>query len=168
MTQDLTQRRHAESLADTAQKMHEFIAMLAHELRNPLAPIRNAVALMERRKIEDPIVESMRQTIERQSGQLVRIIDELLDVNRVARGQFSIERIHHRPARGDPRAPWKPAVRSSMASITPAPWTLAILAIRVDADALRLSAGGGQHVEQRREVHARRRSHRTAVPRVER
>jgi CheY-like chemotaxis protein len=47
---------------------------------------------MERRKIEDPIVESMRQTIERQSSQLVRIIDELLDVNRVARGQFSVER----------------------------------------------------------------------------
>jgi PAS domain S-box-containing protein len=92
VTQDLTQRRHAESLADTAQKMHEFIAMLAHELRNPLAPIRNAVALMERRNIQDPIVESMRQTIERQSSQLVRIIDELLDVNRVARGQFAVEK----------------------------------------------------------------------------
>jgi PAS domain S-box-containing protein len=90
--QDLTQRRHAESLADTAQRMHEFIAMLAHELRNPLAPIRNAVALMQRRNIQDPIVESMRQTIERQSGQLTRIIDELLDVNRVARGQFTIDK----------------------------------------------------------------------------
>ena len=90
--QDLTQRRHAESLADTAQRMHEFIAMLAHELRNPLAPIRNAVALMQRRNIQDPIVESMRQTIERQSVQLTRIIDELLDVNRVARGQFTIEK----------------------------------------------------------------------------
>jgi PAS domain S-box-containing protein len=92
VTQDLTQRRHAESLAETAQKMHEFIAMLAHELRNPLAPIRNAVTLMERRSIQDPIVEAMRQTIERQSGQLARIIDELLDVNRVARGQFTIEK----------------------------------------------------------------------------
>jgi PAS domain S-box-containing protein len=92
VTQDLTQRRHAESLADTAQKMHEFIAMLAHELRNPLAPIRNAVMLMERRKIDDPMVESMRQTIERQSAHLVRIIDELLDVNRVARGQFTVEK----------------------------------------------------------------------------
>jgi PAS domain S-box-containing protein len=90
--QDLTQRRHAESLADTAQKMHEFIAMLAHELRNPLAPIRNAVALMQRRDVKDPIVESMRQTIERQATQLTRIIDDLLDVNRVARGQFTIEK----------------------------------------------------------------------------
>jgi CheY-like chemotaxis protein/two-component sensor histidine kinase len=66
--------------------------MLAHELRNPLAPIRNAVALMQRRNIQDPIVDSMRQTIERQSGQLTRIIDELLDVNRVARGQFTINK----------------------------------------------------------------------------
>jgi PAS domain S-box-containing protein len=92
VTQDLTQRRHAESLADTAQKMHEFIAMLAHELRNPLAPIRNAVALMQRRDIQDPIVESMRQTIDRQATQLTRIIDELLDVNRVARGQLHIDK----------------------------------------------------------------------------
>ena len=49
VTQDLTQRRHAEALADTTQRMHEFIAMLAHELRNPLAPISNAVALMARK-----------------------------------------------------------------------------------------------------------------------
>ena len=99
MIQDLTQRRHAESLADTAQRMHEFIAMLAHELRNPLAPIRNAVALMQRRNIQDPIVDSMRQTIERQSVQLTRIIDELLDVNRVARGQFTIDKQRGGPAR---------------------------------------------------------------------
>jgi PAS domain S-box-containing protein len=92
VTQDLTQRRHAESLADTAQRMHEFIAMLAHELRNPLAPIRNAVTLMGRKGLNDPTLESMRQTIDRQSILLTRLLDELLDVNRIARGQFSIER----------------------------------------------------------------------------
>jgi PAS domain S-box-containing protein len=91
VTQDLTQRRHAETLADTAQRMHEFIAMLAHELRNPLAPIRNAVALMARKGLHDPTLESMRQTIDRQSVLLTRLLDELLDVNRIARGQFSIE-----------------------------------------------------------------------------
>ena len=72
--------------------MHEFIAMLAHELRNPLAPIRNAVALMERKGLGDPVLETMRQTIDRQSMQLTRIVDELLDVNRIARGQFAVER----------------------------------------------------------------------------
>jgi PAS domain S-box-containing protein len=92
VTQDLTQRRHAEALADTTQRMHEFIAMLAHELRNPLAPIRNAVALMGRKGLNDPTLESMRQTIDRQSMLLTRLLDELLDVNRIARGQFSIER----------------------------------------------------------------------------
>ena len=92
VTQDLSQRRHAENLADTAQRMHEFIAMLAHELRNPLAPIRNAVALMARRGLADPLVESMRQTIDRQSLNLTRVVDELLDVNRVARGQLTIDR----------------------------------------------------------------------------
>jgi len=92
LTQDLSQRRHAENLADTAQRMHEFIAMLAHELRNPLAPIRNAVALMGRRGLADPLVESMRQTIDRQSLNLTRVVDELLDVNRVARGHLAIER----------------------------------------------------------------------------
>ncbi len=92
VTQDLTQRRHAENLADTAQRMHEFIAMLAHELRNPLAPIRNAVALMRRREVADPLIEAMRQTIDRQSLNLTRIVDELLDVNRIARGQLVVEK----------------------------------------------------------------------------
>ena len=92
VTQDLTQRRHAESLVDAAHRTNEFIAMLAHELRNPLAPIRNAVALMQRKGMGDPVLESMRQTIDRQSVQLTRIVDELLDVNRVARGRFSVER----------------------------------------------------------------------------
>lgn len=92
VTQDLTQRRHAEALADTTRRMHEFIAMLAHELRNPLAPIRNAVALMGRKGLNDPTLEAMRQTIERQSVQLSRLLDELLDVNRIARGNFTIVR----------------------------------------------------------------------------
>jgi PAS domain S-box-containing protein len=92
VTQDMTQRRNAEALADTTQRMHEFIAMLAHELRNPLAPIRNAVTLMGRKGLGDPTLESMRQTIDRQSVLLTRLLDELLDVNRIARGQFSIER----------------------------------------------------------------------------
>ena len=92
VTQDLTRRRHAEALADTTQRMHEFIAMLAHELRNPLAPIRNAVALMARRGLDDPLHEAMRQTIDRQSRNLTRIVDELLDVNRIARGQLTLDR----------------------------------------------------------------------------
>jgi PAS domain S-box-containing protein len=90
--QDLTQRRQAETMADTAQRMHEFIAMLAHELRNPLAPIRNAVALMGKVGLANPTLEAMRQTIDRQSILLTRLLDDLLDVNRIARGNFAIEK----------------------------------------------------------------------------
>jgi len=88
--QDLTERRNAESLAETAQRMHEFIAMLAHELRNPLAPIRNAVELMRKRGMGDRTLEAMRDTVDRQVATLSRIIDDLLDVNRIARGQFAV------------------------------------------------------------------------------
>jgi PAS domain S-box-containing protein len=92
MTQDLTERRRSEALLDSTQRMHEFIAMLAHELRNPVAPIRNAVALMGRKGMQDPTLEAMRQTIDRQSSHLARLLDELLDVNRVARGEFAIHK----------------------------------------------------------------------------
>jgi PAS domain S-box-containing protein len=95
MTQDLTERRRSETLVDATQRMHEFIAMLAHELRNPVAPIRNAVALMGRKGISDPTLEAMRQTIDRQSAHLARLLDELLDVNRVARGEFAIQKESH-------------------------------------------------------------------------
>jgi PAS domain S-box-containing protein len=89
---DLSDRRHAETLADTTQRMHEFIAMLAHELRNPLAPIRNAAELLSRKDLKEESREAMRQVIERQAGHLAQIVDELLDVNRIVRGKFSIMR----------------------------------------------------------------------------
>jgi PAS domain S-box-containing protein len=92
VTQDLTQQRHSEALEDVARRMNEFIAMLGHELRNPLAPIRNAVALMGRKGLGDPVLESMRATIARQSDILSRIVDELLDVNRIARGELTLDK----------------------------------------------------------------------------
>lgn len=91
LTQDLTQEIHTEALENAAERINEFIGILAHELRNPLAPIRNAAALMGRKGLGDPVLESMRKMIERQSAQLERIINELLDVTRVARGELSIE-----------------------------------------------------------------------------
>jgi PAS domain S-box-containing protein len=92
VTQDLSQREYARGLELTAQRVNEFIAMLAHELRNPLAPIRTAVHLMERLPAGDPGHEQMRKTVERQSGHLMRIVDDMLDIARVTRGTLSIER----------------------------------------------------------------------------
>ena len=92
VTQDLSQREHARQLELTAQRLNEFIAMLAHELRNPLAPIRTAVHLMERLPAGDPTHAEMRKTIERQSAHLMRIVDDMLDIARITRGTLSIER----------------------------------------------------------------------------
>ena len=71
--------------------MNAFIAVLAHELRNPLAPIRNAIHMLGHIDPKDqPAQEQLRQIIDRQSSQLSRIVDDLLDVNRVTRGALSM------------------------------------------------------------------------------
>jgi PAS domain S-box-containing protein len=92
ITQDLTQRQHSEALETSASNLNDFIAILAHELRNPLAPIRNAVQLQRSAKPGDPIYEKALNIIDRQSGQLARIVDDLIDINRVTRGTFSMIR----------------------------------------------------------------------------
>jgi len=91
VTQDLTDRRHMQSLQDAAQEVNEFIATLAHELRNPLAPIRTAVEVMAKVPGSDPAQQAMRDTIDRQSAQLARIVDDMIDIARVTRGAMSIE-----------------------------------------------------------------------------
>ena len=92
MTQDLTGQRHILDLEKAAKNLNEFIAVLAHELRNPLAPIRNAVLVMAKASANDPVREEMRNTIDRQSAQLARIVDDLLDIARITRGALNLER----------------------------------------------------------------------------
>ena len=92
VTQDLSERRHVQELENAAKNVNEFIAMLAHELRNPLAPIRNAVQVMAKAPPGDALHEMMRETIDRQSGQLARIVDDLLDIARITRGDLAIAR----------------------------------------------------------------------------
>jgi PAS domain S-box-containing protein len=91
VTQDLSERRHLQDLEKAARNVNEFIAMLAHELRNPLAPIRNAVQVMAHIPAGDPAHEAMRQMIGRQSAQLSRILDDMVDISRVTRGSLTIE-----------------------------------------------------------------------------
>jgi PAS domain S-box-containing protein len=91
VTQDLSERRHIQDLEKAAQNVNEFIAMLAHELRNPLAPIRNAVHIMAQVPPGDPAQQMMRATIDRQSAHLTRIVDDMLDIARITRGSLSID-----------------------------------------------------------------------------
>ena len=95
VTQDLTQRRHSESMESAAKQVTEFIAVLAHELRNPLAPIRNSAQILKLLKPGDANFQSAYQSatnvIARQSAQLTRMVDDLLDVNRITRGTLDIQ-----------------------------------------------------------------------------
>jgi PAS domain S-box-containing protein len=88
---DITERKHAEHLLrDADRKKDHFIATLAHELRNPLAPIRNAVSLLGKMDHRDPKVAWCRDVIDRQVGQMTHLLEDLLDVSRLTRGQFQL------------------------------------------------------------------------------
>jgi PAS domain S-box-containing protein len=81
-------RQQAVELARADRRKDEFLAMLAHELRNPLTPIQNALELMRRCGSDAPTVERTRSVVERQVGHLARLIDDLLDVSRITRGKI--------------------------------------------------------------------------------
>ena len=73
------------------RRKDEFLAMLSHELRNPLAPITNAVQLLRLQKNEDQLQHQARTIIERQVGQLTRLVDDLLEVSRITTGRIHLQ-----------------------------------------------------------------------------
>jgi PAS domain S-box-containing protein len=79
------------ALREADRRKDEFIAVLAHELRNPLAPIQNAVEIIGRLDVNEPRVERMRSLIGRQVAHMRRLIDDLLDVARIARGRLALQ-----------------------------------------------------------------------------
>ena len=95
---NITERKHAEQqlleqagkLADQDRRKDEFLAMLGHELRNPLAPISNALHLMRLQASEGPVQLRARTVIERQVGQLNQLVDELLEVARITTGRIEL------------------------------------------------------------------------------
>ena len=90
ITRDLTQRQQLEELEASSRRINEFLAMLAHELRNPLAPIRNAVSVMQLTKAPDPTVNWARDVIDRQLTHLTRLVDDLLDISRITSGKITL------------------------------------------------------------------------------
>jgi signal transduction histidine kinase/CheY-like chemotaxis protein len=81
-----------EALKAEHERKDEFLAALAHELRNPLAPMRNAVAILARKGSQDPEVAWSQGVIERQIEQLSRLIGDLVDIERIARGQLALRK----------------------------------------------------------------------------
>src|SRR5262245_13367701 len=85
VTRDLTDLKRAQSLEKTERQTSEFLATLAHELRNPLAPINNALHLLGLRPAVDSTEKWVREVLHRQTAQITRLIDDLLDVSRITR-----------------------------------------------------------------------------------
>jgi two-component system CheB/CheR fusion protein len=91
--EDVTERdADAQQLRDANRRKDEFLAMLAHELRNPLAPISHAVQLLKRSSGGAGTASTMYQMIERQTNRLARLVEELLDVARISRGHIELKR----------------------------------------------------------------------------
>ena len=92
--EDVTKRKRAEeALQEADRRKDEFLAMLAHELRNPLAPIRNALQVLRLASGERRGRSSRPATMmERQVGQMVRLVDDLLDVSRITRGKIELRK----------------------------------------------------------------------------
>ncbi len=96
---DMTEHKHnsdelsrlAAELSEESRRKNEFLATLAHELRNPLSPIKSAVQLMSMMDV-DPEVDDLRVTMERQVEQIVRLLDDLMDVSRIGRGKIELKK----------------------------------------------------------------------------
>ncbi|HYW30115.1 MAG TPA: hybrid sensor histidine kinase/response regulator, partial [Gemmatimonas sp.] len=80
----------SEQLLEADRRKDEFLALLAHELRNPLAPVRNAAGIMRIKAKHDPELIWCHEVIERQAKQLARLVDDLLDVSRITRGKIKL------------------------------------------------------------------------------
>lgn len=90
---DITDRKHAEdALKEADRRKDEFLATLAHELRNPLAPIRNSLEVIKRSQGNLAMIEQSRSTMERQLGQMVRLVDDLIDVSRISRNKLELRK----------------------------------------------------------------------------
>ena len=85
-------RQAEERLQEANRRKDEFLAMLSHELRNPLAPIRTAMEVIRRVAPPDPTLALAREAVDRQVGHLVRLVEELLDVSRISEGRITLKK----------------------------------------------------------------------------
>jgi PAS domain S-box-containing protein len=85
-------QRSQDALREADRRKDEFLALLAHELRNPLAPLVNSLELLRPAAAADPTLQRIRAMMERQLKQLARLVNDLLDVSRISRGHFELQR----------------------------------------------------------------------------
>src|SRR5207248_9588075 len=100
LVRDITDRKRTEKqvyelliqLKEGDRRKDEFLAMLAHELRGPLAPLSNLLEIMKRADGNADLLQQARSTMERQLGQLVRLVDDLIDVSRITRNKIELRK----------------------------------------------------------------------------
>ncbi|HEX6864370.1 MAG TPA: PAS domain S-box protein, partial [Thermoanaerobaculia bacterium] len=112
-------KKTEEALREAARRKDEFLAMLGHELRNPLAPVRNGLLILAQPEVTPGQAEKARQTLERQVQHLTRLVDDLLDVSRISQGKIFL-----RTGRLDLAALVRTAVEDHCASAADAGQTL--------------------------------------------
>jgi PAS domain S-box-containing protein len=90
---DITDRKRAEdALREADRRKDEFLGILAHELRNPLAPLRNALEILKLDASKPSTLEQVRAMMERQLEQMVRLVDDLMDTSRIATGKLALRK----------------------------------------------------------------------------
>ncbi|HET6329097.1 MAG TPA: ATP-binding protein [Planctomycetaceae bacterium] len=133
----IERERTAEALRIADRRKDEFLATLAHELRNPLAPIRNSLHILRLGNTQDENATRLYDVMERQLGHLVRLVDDLLELSRITRGQIEL-----RPKRIELAALVRSAVETSAPLVESAHHQLAISLptepIFVDVDPVRM------------------------------
>jgi signal transduction histidine kinase len=132
-------RREVEdTLREADRRKDEFIATLSHELRNPLAPLRNALHILAGAGEDGDVAEQVRPMMERQVGHLVRLVDDLLDVSRINRGTFELrkERVDIATIVGNAVETSDPALRGAGHALSV---TLPDAPLWIDGDLVRLS-----------------------------
>jgi len=100
IARDITERKRIENdlqrlaadLSNADRRKNEFLATLAHELRNPLAPMSNMLEVINRAGTDGEIIKRAHETLERQLGQMVRLVDDLLDLNRITHDRLELRR----------------------------------------------------------------------------
>ncbi len=146
VSQDVTQRKRLEDnlrslaldLSERDRRKNEFLAMLAHELRNPLAPISNAARALSRGGGSVDAVQSASDMLERQVGQMSRLVDDLLDMSRITRGKIELrkERLELAPIVNQAVEAVRANYRNMNHELTV---TLPTQPVHVDADPTRLA-----------------------------
>jgi signal transduction histidine kinase len=136
---DITDRKKSEdALRDADRRKSEFLATLAHELRNPLAPIRNGLQIIRLANHDEAAVQEARAMMERQVGHMVRLIDDLLDLSRITNGKIELrkERIELAAAVQDAVESVRPCMEAAGHELTV---TLPPKPVYVDGDRTRLA-----------------------------